>query len=188
MSSPQPIPPRERILAVAGPLFFREGFRAVGVDRVIAESGVAKATFYRHFPSKDDLIVAWLVQADTFMSAWLDKATAGSSRPLIAIFEALESLARTPQCLGCTFQGVSAEFPDLDHPGHRTAAASKRRVLSRIEDLAVEAGVAKPRNLAEQLYLLLEGAWASVRMFGAAAPVGHAAAAAKALVEAASRP
>lgn len=185
MSSPQSLSPRERILAVAGPLFFREGFRGVGVDRVIAESGVAKATFYRHFPSKDDLIVAWLQQADSFMNAWLEKSVAGSKQPLVSLFLALEDLAAKPECLGCTFQGVSAEFPDFDHPGHRTAVASKQRVLARIEDLAVETGVARPRVLAEQLYLLLEGAWASVRMFGREAPVGHAAAAARALVAAA---
>eukprot|EP01036_Dinobryon_divergens_P021358 gene21358-29320_t len=66
---------RDRILAAAGPLFYRDGYRAVGVDRVITMSGVAKATFYKHFPAKDDLIIAWLDRADAQMANWFDAAT-----------------------------------------------------------------------------------------------------------------
>ena len=185
MSRATAVSPREKILAVAGPLFFKEGFRAVGVDRVIAESGVAKATFYRHFPSKDDLIMAWLDQADAFMAGWMDKAVSGVADPILALFEAVMAMAGTPQSLGCTFQGVSSEFPDLGHPNHAAAIASKKRVLARLEDMAVEAEATHPRVLAEQLYLLIEGAWASSRIFGRQAPVTHIADAARALVTAA---
>lgn len=177
--------PREKILAVAGALFSKEGFRAVGVDRLIAESGVAKATFYKHFPSKDALIAARLDRADTIMSAWMDKTMAGSADPILALFEAVAGFAREPGCPGCTFQGVSSEFPALDHPSHAIAMASKRRVLARLEDLAVEEEAAHPLMLAEQLYLLIEGAWASARMFGRQAPVAHIAQAARTLVRAA---
>ena len=185
MSRKDAVSPREKILAVAGVLFFGEGFRAVGVDRLIAESGVAKATFYKHFPAKDDLIAAWLNRADDHMAAWMDKAVAEAADPIQALFEAVMGLARQPECLGCTFQGTALEFPALDHPNHAIALASKKRVLARLEDLAVEADAAEPRTLAEQLYLLIEGAWASSRMFGKQAPVLHLAEAARILVRAA---
>lgn len=177
--------PRDRILSVAGPLFRKEGFRAIGVDRVIAEANVAKATFYRHFPSKDDLIVAFLQNADRFIDHWMDGATAGAAKPIEALFEAVAAMARRPECFGCAFQGVSAEFADAHHPGHAYARASKQRVLARLEQMAGEAKAAQPRALAEQLYLLLEGVWASVRIYGRDAPVTHLVEAARALAAAA---
>jgi AcrR family transcriptional regulator len=185
MRSKDIVSPREKILSVAGALFFKEGFRAVGVDRLIAESDVAKATFYKHFPSKDELIAACLDRADGIMTAWMDKAVTGSSDPIQALFQAVMVFARKPECLGCTFQGTALEYPALDHPSHVIAQASKKRVLARLEDLAVEAEAARPRALAEQLYLLIEGAWASSRMFGREAPVLHLAEAARVLVRAA---
>jgi len=172
---------RERILGVAGGLFFREGYRAVGVDRVIADAKVAKATFYRHFRSKDDLIVAWLMSSDAWMEAWLDGATRDSDRPVEALFKATEALAKEPGCLGCTFQGASSEFADASHPGRNFAIAHKRRVLDKLEAIAARERVARPRVLAEQLFLLLEGAWAAVRMFGAKAPLAHIVDAAQAM-------
>jgi AcrR family transcriptional regulator len=179
--------PRDRILSVAGPLFRKEGFRAIGVDRVIAEANVAKATFYRHFPSKDDLIVAFLENSDRFLDQWMDGATAGAADPIEALFEATAAMARRPECFGCTFQGVSAEFTDVNHPGHAYAKAYKQRVLARLERMADHAKAAEPRVLAEQLYLLLEGAWASVRIYGRAAPLAHLVEAARALTAAARR-
>ena len=184
MSSDKLPPPRERILGVAGTLFYREGYRAVGVDRVIAESGVAKATFYKHFPSKDDLIVAWLDRADMQVAAWAEAATKGKPEPLVALFEALLAMARLPQCLGCTFQGTAAEFPDAGHPGHIRARQSKTSMIEMLEELAEREGLADPQGVARALFLFIEGALASIRMFGQEAPVEGVVSAAKTIIDA----
>ncbi len=164
-------PARDRILDVAGRLFYAAGYRAVGVDRVIAEAGVAKATFYRHFPSKDDLIVAWIGRAEAALNAQLPPEDAPS--PLHAYVEAVLGIAARPACLGCTWQGVAAEFADPGHPAHAAAAAVKRRVLESLGRRARAQGVADPDAAAAQVYLLIEGVWGSVRMFRGAAPLGH---------------
>jgi AcrR family transcriptional regulator len=182
---------RERILEAATRLFLRDGFRAVGVDTIIAEAGVAKMTLYAHFPSKDDLIVAYLERANEQFWEWLDGASAGVDDPrarLVAMFEAIGKLANSPRCLGCTFQGTAAEFPDPEHPGHRVALAHKHAVLARFETLAREAGLRAPEELAEQLLLLMDGAWVAARMFGPDNPSVRAAAAASALIAAHDRP
>jgi len=178
---------RERILEAAGRLFLRDGFRAVGVDTIIAEAGVAKMTLYAHFPSKDDLIVAYLERANEQFWEWLDGASAGVDAPrarLVAMFDAVGKLANSPQCLGCTFQGTAAEFPDPEHPGHRVALAHKQAVLARLRALAREAGLRAPEALAEQLLLLMDGAWVAARMFGPHNPAGQVATAARALIRA----
>jgi AcrR family transcriptional regulator len=163
---------RERILRTAGPLFYREGFRAVGVDRVIAEAGVAKATFYKHFPSKDDLIVAWVERAEGLS----DSAFSGAAgdEPMTAYAETVIALAEEDTCMGCTFQGTAAEFADPAHPGHAAALAVKRRVLAELERRATLQGLARPKAAAERVFLFLEGVWAAVRMFGSEAPLGEA--------------
>jgi len=181
---------RERILEAATRLFLRDGFRAVGVDTIIAEAGVAKMTLYAHFPSKDDLIVAYLERANEQFWEWLEGASAGVDDPrakLAAMFDAVGELASSPQCLGCTFQGTAAEFPDSEHPGHRVALAHKQAVLARLRTLAQEAGLRAPEALAEQLLLLMDGAWAAARMFGPDNPGAQVAAAARALIEAHDR-
>jgi AcrR family transcriptional regulator len=181
---------RERILETATRLFLRDGFRAVGVDTIVAEAGVAKMTLYAHFPSKDDLIVAYLERANEQFWDWLDGASAGVEDPqarLLATFDAVGKLASSSQCLGCTFQGTAAEFPDPEHPGHRVARAHKQAVLSRFEALAREARLRDPEALAEQLLLLMDGAWVAARMFGPGNPGAQVAAAAQALIEAHER-
>jgi AcrR family transcriptional regulator len=182
---------RERILEAATRLFLRDGFRAVGVDTVVAEAGVAKMTLYAHFPSKDDLIAAYLERANEQFWHWLDAAVAGVEDPrdsLMAMFDAVGKLANDPQCLGCTFQGTAAEFPDPDHPGHRVALAHKQAVLARLGTLAQEADLRDPEALADQLLLLMDGAWVAARMFGPGNPSAQVAAAATTLIEAHSRP
>jgi AcrR family transcriptional regulator len=172
---------RERILEAATRLFLRDGFRAVGVDTIIAEAGVAKMTLYAHFPSKDDLIVAYLERANRQFWAWLDGAGAAVDDPgrkLLATFDAVGKLANSPQCLGCTFQGIAAEFPDPEHPGHRVALAHKQAVRARLRALAEQAGLREPDVLADQLLLLMDGAWVAARMFGPDNPSSQAAAAA----------
>src|SRR5512132_3144883 len=182
---------RERILEAATRLFLRDGFRAVGVDTIIAEAGVAKMTLYAHFPSKDDLIVAYLERANEQFWEWLDGASAGVDDPrarLVAMFDAVGTLANSRQCLGCTFQGTAAEFPDPEHPGHRVALAHKQAVLARLGTLAREADLRDPEALADQLLLLMDGAWVAARMFGPHNPGAQVAAAATALIQAHSRP
>jgi AcrR family transcriptional regulator len=179
--------PRKRILEAAGRLFLRNGYRAVGVDTIVAEAGVAKMTLYAHFPSKDDLIVAYLERANEQFWAWLEGAAAGAEDPrakLVAMFDAVGRLADSPQCLGCTFQGAAGEFPDPEHPGHRVAVAHKQAVLDRLAGLAEAAGLRDPAELAQQLLLLMDGAWVAARIFGPDNPAAQVPAAARALIAA----
>ncbi|HKX75906.1 MAG TPA: TetR/AcrR family transcriptional regulator [Acidimicrobiia bacterium] len=174
MTATRELSARQRILETAQRLFYRDGFRAVGIDTIIEEAGVAKMSLYRHFPSKDDLIVAYLEEANRQYWEWLDGAVADVEDPvekLIGMFEAIEKLATTPACSGCTFQGTAAEFPNRDHPGHQVAIDHKIQVRVRFARLAAEAGLRDPEQLGDQLLLLMDGAWAAVRMFG---PDNHA--------------
>ena len=184
---------RERILDTAGRLFYTRGFQAVGVDTIVAESGVAKMTLYRHFASKDDLIVAYLERSDALFWGWLKGATAPTPDPrekLGRAFEALEALAVRPSCVGCTFQATAAEFPDPAHPAHAVALAHKAKVRAWFRELAEEAGLRDPAALADELLLLMDGAWVAARMFGtgqaSGTPVRAVSGAARALVEARS--
>jgi AcrR family transcriptional regulator len=166
---------RDRILDTASELFYRDGYHAVGIDTIIARSGVAKMTLYRHFPSKDDLIAAYLERANAEFMVWLEDAIGAVDDPtakLIAAFRATAKLATSPRCLGCTFQGAASEFPAVDHPGHRVALAHKRAVVERFAGLACDAGLRDPDGVASQLLLLMDGAWVASRMFG---PSNHAA-------------
>jgi AcrR family transcriptional regulator len=177
---------RERILATATELFLREGYRAVGIDRIIELAGVAKTSLYRNFRSKDELIVAYLERADEDFWLWFEQAIAGAGSPragLVALFEATGKLATSPQCLGCTFQVAAAEFPEPDHPAHRVARAHKLEVLRRLRELAEEAGADDPAGLAEQLMLLMDGAWAAARMLGPRNQAASTGAAARTLLE-----
>jgi AcrR family transcriptional regulator len=171
----KPPSPRDRILQVAGRLFYTEGYRAIGIDRVIAEADVAKATFYKHFPSKDALIVAWIERAEA--QSLVDLPPPDGPRPLTAYLRHMLAIAGRPHCLGCTYQGSAAEFADQSHPAHAAAIGVKRRVLETLEARANAQGLTDPRKVAEQVFLLLEGVWASVRMFGTKAPLAHAEAA-----------
>ncbi len=163
---------RDRILNVAGPLFYRDGYRAIGIDRVIAEADVAKATFYKHFPSKDDLIVAWIARAEERSTQSLPPVD--GPEPLTAYVDRMIAIARQGGCMGCTYQGTAAEFSDPTHPAHAAAMGVKRRVIDNLEARARAQGLADPQTTAQSVFLFLEGVWASVRMFGASAPLAQA--------------
>ena len=187
MTTTSDLPVRERILETAQRLFYRDGFRAVGIDTIIAEAGVAKMSLYRHFPSKDDLIVAYLEESNRQYWEWLDGAVADIEDPhdrLIGMFAAIEKLATSPECLGCTFQGTAAEFPDRNHPGHQVALAHKKTVRDRFAELARQAGLGDPDQLGDQLLLLMDGAWVAARMYGPHNPAQGLAGTARTLVDA----
>jgi AcrR family transcriptional regulator len=178
--------PRERILNTAATLFYKDGYRAIGIDRVIAESGVAKATFYKHFPSKDDLIVAWIDRAEAYSNDAF--AMTDEAEPLFAYVDKAVKVAGSPQCFGCTFQGSAAEFHDPLHPAHAASIRVKQGVLAHMETLAKRQGLAYPRTAAELVFLMVEGVWASVRMFGPKAPIAHVPEAVRQLVHGMKKP
>ncbi len=161
---------RERILEVASELFYQYGIRAVGVDRIIGESGVAKTTFYRYFPSKDDLVVAFLQERDRLFWEYFDGAVNkypdNAKAQLLAVFEWIDELLVKPECYGCPFLITTGEFPQLDYAGHVLAIAHKKEMLRRLIVLAKNAGVSNPQQLGKYLLLLVDGAFSQRRLFG----------------------
>ncbi|WP_170928367.1 TetR/AcrR family transcriptional regulator [Deinococcus hopiensis] len=179
---------REHILQTASQLFYQSGIRAVGVDTIIAESGVAKMTLYRHFPSKDDLMVAFLQRTHDLMMQWMDEQTSphrgNPQRMLEAIFEGTQHLAGSVQCLGCAFLNAASEFHEWNHPAHEQARKHKEILLDYFGRLAHEAGMHQPQVLAGNLLLLMDGAWAAARTFGPQNHASHVAKAAHILIAA----
>ncbi len=179
--------PRERILQTAAALFSKHGYRAVGIDTIIRESGIAKMTLYKHFPSKDALIAAYLEQTNAGFWRWIDGITSAHDDPktqLEAIFDGVAKLSSSPACLGCSFTHAAAEFPDFDHPGHAIALLHKQQVLERLTQLSRAAHAADPLGLAQDLMLAMDGAWSAARVFGGGNHGSRAGATARALIAA----
>jgi len=183
------VAPKDRVFQTAARLFYQYGYRAVGVDTLAAESGIGKMTLYRHYPSKDDLIVAYLKDNDDLFWNRFDEITkdAPTAREkLLAFFKSLQEYVVTPACFGCPFLNVAAEYPEPDYPGHQVAIEHKQSVRARFRHLAKETGARKPESLADQLFLLMDGAYMAARMFGPNNPAAGLAEAAQILIDAAS--
>ncbi len=163
-----PDPPttgRERLVAAAVELFYRHGFAAVGIDRVIAAAGVTKTTFYKHFEGKDDLMVAAVVRRDEWESRAWDRAVrkiAGDdpAKQLLAMLDVMDVWFNDPDFRGCMFLNTAAEFPNPHDPVHQAAAAYKRRSRDHRRDLARAAGAEAhaAEAFADCYTALLEGA------------------------------
>jgi AcrR family transcriptional regulator len=155
---------RERLLDTAAGLFYARGIRAVGVDTIIAASGVAKATFYKHFPAKEDLVLAYLDRVDEGWTAQLREAAAAAGEDprerLVGLFDALSTASERQGYRGCGFLNAAAESTP-GSPVHARAVAHKRAVRDWVEELAQEAGADDPRGLACSLTLLLDGGLAN---------------------------
>ena len=152
---------RQRILETADRLFYRDGIRAVGIDRIIAEANVAKMSLYKHFPSKDDLIVAVLRHREEGVLEFFRSATERHAKkaknPLRAFFAALKEWFETPGFRGCAFQNAAVELADPDHPGSEFVRGNKERFGEFLRGL-VEEVVGKPAKVAPAVALLVEGA------------------------------
>jgi AcrR family transcriptional regulator len=182
------VTPKDKVFQTAARLFYQHGYRAVGVDTIAAESGIGKMTLYRHYPSKDDLIAAYLKDSHDVFWNYFEQATIDASGPrekLLAFFESLQEYVTTPACYGCPFLNVATEYPETDYPGHQVAIEHKQSVRARFRQLAKEAGARKPDVLADQLFLLMDGAYMASRMFGAKNPAAHLAEAARTLIDSA---
>ncbi|PCF95772.1 TetR/AcrR family transcriptional regulator [Vreelandella nigrificans] len=131
---------REQLVSVAFGLFYRYGVHAIGINRVIAESGVAKKTLYNHFPSKEALVAATVEYRDRQFSSWIEGRTQlapDGQSAILALFDALDDWFNEREKLihpfhGCYFINVSAEFSDLNHPVHQQCASHKRSMLGLI--------------------------------------------------------
>ena len=153
---------RDRILAAGAELFARRGIRAVGVDAIVSRAGVAKASFYHHFASKDDLIEAWLRSAD---ARWLDDVIVATERRtddpegrIFAFFEALSELVRDPNFDGCPYLNTAAELRDPDEGPRPAVLEFTAEVQAYLRKLAEAAGLRNPEVVAVQLQLLTAGA------------------------------
>ena len=182
-------PARERILDTASRLFYSRGIKAVGVDLIIAESEVAKATFYKHFPSKETLVLAYLDRVDTIWTGQLHAAAeAAGPEPadqLVGLFDALRTACRREGYRGCGFINAAAEA----EPGsavHQRTVAHKQAVLGWVTELAGRAGADDPDALARSLTLLLDGGLASGALDADPAAATRAASSARVLVAAAT--
>jgi AcrR family transcriptional regulator len=186
---------REHVLAVAHELFYWHGIRATGVDTIAAQAEVAPTTLYRLFASKDDLIAAYIERADRLYREWMSEATApavGAPRErILALFDALDEQVQPQRCRGCPFLMALAEFPDPQLPAHAHAVATKAWVRDRLavltEALADTMPVDDPAALADQLAVVMEGAYASAQALGADGPARRARAIAETLVDTATR-
>lgn len=170
-----PASPRERLIDTALELFNRQGYRATGIDGLLAEAGCAKMTLYNQFGSKEGLIRAALEARDSRWRTWLRnrvEALAASPRErLLAVFDALEEWFRRPEFRGCLFAKAAAEYPELADPVHRAAARHQRELLAYLRGLAADAGARRPAPLARALMLLVQGAITVTQVNG---PVGAA--------------
>lgn len=153
---------RERILSTAYELFCKHGTRAVGIDRVIAEAGVAKMSMYRHFRSKNELILAVLERRGRLWTeGWVQReVTSRADTPagqLLAIFDIFDEWFREPGFEGCTFVNVLLEVTDRDSPVHQSSREHLAVIRAFVRGLAEAAGAADPDMFARQWHILMKG-------------------------------
>lgn len=157
---------RDRLVTAAAELFSKHGFGPIGLDRVIAEVGVTKTTFYNHFESKDELIIAVLDQRHAIEAAELEREIIerGGDSPkaqMLAIFDALDDWFHQSDFRGCIFMNAAAEFPSPTDPINRAARVHSESLYELVRQRAERAGFAEPDTLAGQFVVLITGAIAA---------------------------
>ena len=177
-----PIRARERLLQAAEELFYAEGIRAVGVDRLLTASGVGRASFYRHFASKDALVVDVLLAKGQRWRAELADAVAVRGNDPLAIFDVFGGQFGRSDFRGCAFINAMVEAADWNSPAHRVAADHKHAVTVYLDGLLAAAGHGDHAVLAEQFMLLLDGAVVTALRDRSAEPARQAKAVAAALL------
>lgn len=178
---------KDHLVETALDLFYRHGFHATGIDRILAESGVAKMTLYKHFSSKDDLILAVLRLRDERFREWFQAAVESRARSprkrLIAVFDVLEEWFSADGFQGDMFIHAAAEYGNPAHPIHVAAADHKAAMRRYLQSLASAAGARDPDALADQLALLIEGAVVAAHVAGDMRSARHARRIAKVLLK-----
>ncbi len=179
---------RDELVRKAEEIFYREGFHATGMDLLSAETGISKTTMFKHFRSKEELILAVLRLRDENFRNWLFRRMEQAGPPraqLSAMFDALAEWFATPEFRSCMFIKAASEYPDPGHPIHTQAAEHKRLLFLQLEKIAAKAGATAPADLARKLLLLKEGAIVTAHLGHEADPAGDAKVAAEILLSAA---
>jgi AcrR family transcriptional regulator len=158
--SEQALSPRERLLQTASRLFYAEGIHSVGVDRLVTEAGVTRATFYRHFPTKEALVEEYLRSTDARLRSTVENAFTelDPRQELEALLDLIDTRTGAPDFRGCQFINAAAEFPGAQHPVH-VAVDAHRAWFQRIAtELAARLGHSSPERAGEMMVLLHDGA------------------------------
>lgn len=162
-----------KILDAVDDLFYREGARMVGVDTVASHAGVNKMCLYRHFESKEKLVLRYLERRA--QRSWDNIEASLAKQPneprmqLLQFFKDATERTQQPSYRGCAFINIATEFPDRNHPSRKLVADHKEKLLARLQELATQAGAADPKALAHALALMFEGACAASQTY----PLGH---------------
>ena len=179
---------RQRIFETAGRLFYIKGIRAIGVDTIAAEADTTKMSLYRNFPSKDELVAEWLRDHDAkFWQTW--DATAArhpkdARRQLKAAFALLARHVTDPKARGCPMANAAVEITEKDHPARKVIEAHKAKLRAGLTQKCAQMKVREPKLLADQLFLLMEGAQVTSQTLGLHGPAKNVARAAEMLIQA----
>jgi AcrR family transcriptional regulator len=167
-SGGRPSEARDRLLGTATRIFYAEGIHSVGIDRIVAEARVTRATLYRHFPGKEDLVLAYLGEVDRAMRAQVDDAVARAlpaADTLRAVGESIAQGIRSPGFRGCAFLNAVAEYPDPDHPVHKTVIAHRQWFLDTVTGLLARIREEPAELAARHFVMLRDGAMAAGCLF-----------------------
>lgn len=162
-TTPPDAPVRDRLLDAADRLFYKEGVRAVGIDRVLAEAGAAKASLYSNFGCKDELVAAYVVRRAEAARKTIEDYVANTppAKRALRLFDFLVDWIRSDDFRGCPMQLVVGELPDESHPARRMAADQHRWLMTRLVEWSSAAGAADPERTAGVLLVLFDGAVAA---------------------------
>ncbi|MEV6374725.1 TetR/AcrR family transcriptional regulator [Micromonospora musae] len=167
----RPSEARLRLLGAATRIFYAEGIHSVGVDRIVAEASVTRATFYRHFPGKEDLVLAYLRGADQAIRGQVEEAVTAVAAGLPAT-DALRAIAasiaegiRSSGFRGCAFLNAVAEYPDPDHPVHQAVLAHRQWFLDTVTTLMARIEQTSAESAAQHFVMLRDGAMAAGCLF-----------------------
>ncbi|MTH99018.1 TetR/AcrR family transcriptional regulator [Roseibium sp. RKSG952] len=178
---------RDELVRKALQVFYRDGFHATGMDKLVAETGVSKTSMYKHFRTKEELILAALRLRDENFRNWflrrIEELADTPAEQLIASFDALKEWFEEDSFRGCMFIKAGAEYQDKDHPIHVQAAEHKRVLLEYFTELARKAGARNPEKLGCQLLLLKEGAIVTAVLLKSCDPAQDAKEAAQVLLD-----
>ncbi len=174
-----PVQTRQHLIEAAKRRFYHDGFRNTGIDAILADVGISKAGFYKHFESKDDLMIAVLDDVDRFLQMQFrqmvrERGGRSAEGQLRAVLEVAQQLMETEDFHGCIFVNAAMEFPLPHDPAHEAALRHKRGLEDFFYELGERAAAADPAGLAQELAMVIEGAYVTRALTGESDTIGTA--------------